>query len=149
MGPESNEAVRLRLDYGHVGDGTLYLRISPWARDEMLELLKAHHVYRGEIMEFSAVQDLAVLAATGGPGLAAVLVAFFHRNRHKKVTFRSGDTTTEVVGFGEAESRRITADAIAEMMKRQAERDAEYRRMVERSRPDEQDPPPAAAPAAE
>ncbi|MCZ2847456.1 hypothetical protein [Modestobacter sp. VKM Ac-2978] len=127
-------SLRLHVSLGFPGDQTLDLRVSPGAAREIRDMMEAEDVFGGEIIEHSAGTDLVVYAgslAGGLTGLAAVLRAFFQRNRDKSVTFSYGDTSLEIRGMGEAASRRLADQALAEMKQQQLERDAQWRRLIE------------------
>src|SRR3954452_10554988 len=115
QGTDATDALRLRISLGHTGDQALYLRVSPTAARALRELMEAEGVFIGEAMEHSAGTDLAIYAGSFAgklTGLAAVLRAFFQRNRDKSVTFSYGDTSAEIKGIGEAASRRLADQAL-------------------------------------
>lgn len=129
-------SIEVRLTLGHAGSHELDVRVSPQVADEMQSDLEHESVYQGNVLELSAGQDLMILAASilgGGGGLAAALTAFFYRNRHKSVKFSYGDDSVEIVGYDEATTRRLMADVVESMQRQQAQRDAEWRRVLGKS----------------
>lgn len=127
--------IEVRLGFGHTESGELDVRVSPEAADEMRSDLEAEGIFTGNILEFSAAQQLAILGASilgGGGGLAAALTAFLHRNRHKAVSFRRGDIEVQVSGHSEEASKRLIANAVEEMISLQRKRDAEWKRVLGR-----------------
>lgn len=130
---DAGDPVRVRLDHGYPGDLTLCLRVSPDAAPEIRELMEAQGVFSGEILEHAAGPELIVLAgsfAGGLGGLAAVLTAYFHRNRHKSITFSAGDESMELKGYSDDEAKSLIVETLEDLRAKQLERDKEWKRAL-------------------
>ena len=129
------DSIRIKLEPGYPSDEMIKLRISPESKYELAELLEAEGFHAGEIIELSAGGDLAILgiqaiAAGGGMvGLAAVLSAFFGKNKHKKVTVTVGNTTVEVQGMSDEKSKKTMCELLGRVAQQQRELDESWERV--------------------
>lgn len=132
---DGHQSVVVRLGLGHTGDQALYVRVSPNAASEMRELMEAHGVFSGEIMEFSAGTELIIYAgsiAGGLGGLAAVLTAYFNRNQNKSINFSYGEDTVELRGYSEDAVNRLVGLTLEILREEQLARDREWKRIMGR-----------------
>ena len=68
----ADDQLELVISLGHTGDEVFDLRVSPAYADELETLLEDEGVYSGRILEFSAANELAILAASFGGGLGGL-----------------------------------------------------------------------------
>ena len=135
------ESIPLLVTLGHSGDGMFNLRFPPEYRDEILSLLDDNGIEHGTIMEFSAGTDLAIEAVKflgAGGGLVAVslmIKTFVQRHNGKRVILKRGEFEIEVAGFSEKKTEQF----LQTMATEQAQRDAEWRRVVGKMPVDEND----------
>jgi len=125
--------IQLVVSLGHTGDQALYLRVTPDAAPELKQDLEDAHVYAGEILEFTAGQELVIYAgsiAAGLGSLAAALSAFFHRNQHKSISFSHDGEPVEIKGYSEQASQRLINRVLEEAAQKQFEQDTECRRIL-------------------
>lgn len=130
---DSDEPVVVRLGLGPPGDLNLLVRVSPHAAAEMRDLMEAHGVFSGEVVEFSVGPELIIYAGSitaGLGGLAAVLRAFFDKNRNKSLKFSRGEVTVEMHGYSEAATSRLLDQSLEELRAKQLERDREWQRIT-------------------
>lgn len=130
---DSNDT-RIVLSLGMPEDDTLYLRVSPQEGEEIRSLLEAEGLFAGEALEHSAGPELLIYVASIGSGLtglAAVMHAYFRRNRHKSIKLSFEDRSAEMKGQSKKDSAEIIDRFLRDAQEAQARKDAEWRRMLD------------------
>lgn len=89
MNENTSSDLVLQLDAAEPNTTMLTLRVSPGRGDELKACLQAQGLHVSDVIELSAGTWLDVLAvALGAQGpLKAAILAFFDRNKGKKITF--------------------------------------------------------------
>ncbi len=129
-----DDVATLRIQLGHTGSGNLFLRFSPEFMDEIFALLDERGIEHSPIIELSAgppewieaVQVLGTTAAAGMTSLAAVVGAFAHRRKGKRLKLVVNGTEVDAQGYSVKELEQL----LSKLPKQQLERDAKTREVL-------------------
>jgi hypothetical protein len=128
------DQLRVQLAPVAPGEYSLKIYVSADAGAELRADLDAAGFETSEMAEFAfGVDDaiIGVVALGGLGGIAKVLNAFFHKNQHKSITLKSGDTEVTVTGMSKGETEDIIQKCLTGVDEQQKSLDESWQRILE------------------